>query len=98
VYAPAVTVTPSGPSTDPDLAIFAGEQQQVLRLLRGLPPAQRTVTALFYDGLTIPEIADLTGKPAATVRSCLRHARRSLKEATSGSTPGKDGTAVSVRR
>jgi hypothetical protein len=36
--------------------------------------------ALFFDGLSAPEIADITGKPVATVRSHLRHARKSLKE------------------
>jgi len=72
--------TPHPAAPDPDLAIFADEQQRILSLLRALPPAQRTVTALFYDGLTAPEIAGLTGKPVATVRSHLRHARKSLKE------------------
>jgi RNA polymerase sigma factor (sigma-70 family) len=65
---------------DPDLGIFAEEQQHVLRLLRGLPAGQRTVAALFYDGLTCEEIAELAGKPPVTVRSQLRHARNSLKE------------------
>ena len=54
--------------------------QQVLHLLRALPPGQRTVAAFFYDGLTCEEIAELTGKPAATIRSQLRHAREALKE------------------
>jgi RNA polymerase sigma factor (sigma-70 family) len=72
--------TPQPAITDPDLAIFADEQRWILSLLRGLPPAQRTVTALFFDGLSAPEIADITGKPVATVRSHLRHARKSLKE------------------
>jgi len=40
------------PAADPDLGIFAEEQQHVLRLLRGLPTGQRIVAALFYDGLT----------------------------------------------
>jgi RNA polymerase sigma-70 factor (ECF subfamily) len=43
----------------PDLELFGEEQRQVLRLLRGLPPQQRTVAALFYDGLTCEEIAEL---------------------------------------
>src|SRR5262245_3084657 len=55
-----------GDSADPDLGIFTEEQQQVLRLLRGLPVGQRTVIALFYDGLSCEEIAELTGKPPAT--------------------------------
>jgi RNA polymerase sigma factor (sigma-70 family) len=63
-----------------DLAVFTEEQQQVVRLLRQLPNAQRAVAALYYDGLTIEEIATATGKPAGTVRSHLRHARTTLKE------------------
>jgi RNA polymerase sigma factor (sigma-70 family) len=63
-----------------DLDIFTEEQQQVLRALRALPPGQRTVVALRYDGATCEEIAELTGKPSATIRSNLRHARKALKE------------------
>jgi RNA polymerase sigma factor (sigma-70 family) len=65
---------------DSDLRIFREEQQQVLCILRALPPEQRTVVALRYDGATCEEIATLTGKPSATVRSHLRHARKTLKE------------------
>jgi RNA polymerase sigma factor (sigma-70 family) len=63
-----------------DLGIFAEEEQQVLRLLRALPPQQRTVIALFYDGMGCEEIAALAGNSPATVRSHLRHARGRLKE------------------
>jgi RNA polymerase sigma factor (sigma-70 family) len=63
-----------------DLAVFSEEQRRVLSLLRQLPTAQRTITALYYDGLSAEEIAEVTGKPATTVRSHLRHARRALKE------------------
>lgn len=52
------------PAGESDLAIFTEEQQQVVRLLRQLPDAQRTVAALHYDGLTTDEIAAATGKPA----------------------------------
>lgn len=73
------------PAAEPDLGVFTGEQQHVLGLLRRLPDGQRTIAALFYDGLTCDEIAELAGKPPATVRSQLRHARNSLKEmVTSG--------------
>lgn len=64
---------------EPDLGIFA-DQQQVLSLLRALPPGQRAIAACFYDGLTCEEIAAVVEKPPATVRSQLRHARRALKE------------------
>jgi RNA polymerase sigma factor (sigma-70 family) len=72
-------------AAEPDLSIFAEEQQQVLHALRALPPEQRTVVALFYDGATCEEIAEATGKSPATVRSHLRHARRTLKGLMSSS-------------
>jgi RNA polymerase sigma factor (sigma-70 family) len=68
------------PTADSDLSIFAEEQQEILRLLRELPTGQRTVAALYYDGLSCDEIAELIGKPPATVRSNLRHARTALRE------------------
>lgn len=71
--------SPGEPAGDLGLDVFADEEQEVLRLLRELPEGQRTVAALFYDGLTCEEIAELTGKPAGTVRSQLRHARSTLK-------------------
>lgn len=52
----------------------------MISLLRSLSPVQRTVAAMFYDGLTCGEIANLTGRPEATVRSQLRLARKTLKE------------------
>jgi RNA polymerase sigma factor (sigma-70 family) len=62
-----------------DPSLFA-EQQQVLRTLRSLPVEQRMVMALHYDEATCEEIATLTDKPPATVRSLRRHARKALKE------------------
>jgi RNA polymerase sigma-70 factor (ECF subfamily) len=41
---------------------------------------QRKVVALFYDGLTREEIAEVLGKPVSTVRSHLRHGRTRLWE------------------
>jgi RNA polymerase sigma factor (sigma-70 family) len=63
-----------------DLSIFTEEQLQVLHMLRKLPPEQRTVVALRFDGATCEDIAAATGKSPATVRSNLRHARKTLKE------------------
>jgi RNA polymerase sigma factor (sigma-70 family) len=74
-------------TSDTDLNIFGDEQQHVLRLLRALPPQQRTIAALFYDGLACEEIAELVGSPPATVRSHLRHARGRLKGLMTSSTP-----------
>lgn len=61
------------------LSIFTVEQQLVLHLLRALPPMQRSVAGLAYDGSTCEEIAMLLGISEATVRSHLRHARKNLK-------------------
>ncbi|MGP4052758.1 RNA polymerase sigma factor [Streptomyces sp. 2A115] len=55
------------------------EEQAVLDALRRLPPRQRQAMAWRFDGFTPAEIADHLGKPAATVRSHLRHARELLK-------------------
>ena len=65
-------------SAGSDLSIFTDEQQDVLRVLRALPSEQRTVVAQRYDGANCEEIAMMTGKPAATIRSLLRHARQTL--------------------
>lgn len=56
------------------------EQWRVIAIMRQLPPEQRKVAALYYDGLSLEEIAEVADKPAATVRSLLRHARNRLKE------------------
>jgi RNA polymerase sigma-70 factor (ECF subfamily) len=68
------------PVKNDDLGGFEEEQRLVLRRLRALPVGQRTVIALYYDGLTCEEIAEVLGKTSATVRSNLRHARQSLRE------------------
>jgi RNA polymerase sigma factor (sigma-70 family) len=68
------------PATGTELGIFVEEQQQVLRLLRRLPPQQRTVVAMHYDEATCEEIANTLEISAGTVRSQLRHARKKLKE------------------
>jgi len=52
--------------------------EYVLNLLNSLPREQRTVMALTVDGYDSAAIAEMTGQPAATVRSNLRHARRNL--------------------
>jgi RNA polymerase sigma factor (sigma-70 family) len=75
------------PAGESDLAVFC-ERQQVLSLLRRLPQAQRTIAALYYDGLTAEEIAIATGKQANTVRSNLRHARTTLREALTSAKSG----------
>jgi RNA polymerase sigma-70 factor (ECF subfamily) len=56
------------------------EEWRVVMIMRQLAPEQRKVAALFYDGLSLEEIAKVAGKPTATVRSLLRHARTRLRE------------------
>jgi len=84
---PLDQTTPQRAGSDPDLVIFAEEQRRVLSLLRRLPAAQRVITALYYDGLPVEEIAKVIDKPAATVRSHLRHARKTLKEVITSDPP-----------
>jgi RNA polymerase sigma factor (sigma-70 family) len=56
------------------------QKQQVIEVLRALPPRQRQVLALTIDGWTPAEIADLLGIPPSAVRSNLMKARRSAAE------------------
>lgn len=56
------------------------KRQQIVDTLRALPPRQRQVLALWYDGWTPAEIAELIGINAAAVRSNLRKARRVAAE------------------
>jgi len=51
-----------------------------LRMIRTLPPAQRNVMLLAYDGFRPSEISEIIGVSVATVRSNLRHARIALKQ------------------
>ncbi|MFC7529220.1 RNA polymerase sigma factor [Actinoplanes sp. GCM10030250] len=50
-----------------------------LELLEALPSAQREVFALYTDGFSEKEIAEITGKKETTVRSTLRHARNRMR-------------------
>ena len=56
------------------------QEQQVIQVLRALPPRQRQVLALTIDGWTPAEIAEMLGIDAAAVRSNLKKARRSADE------------------
>lgn len=69
------------------------EQWRVIAIMRQLPSEQRKVAALFYDGLSLEEIATAVGKPVATVRSLLRHARTRLKKIVQSE--GADSPGVS---
>lgn len=63
------------------------EEAVVLEVLWSLPEAQRLVMAWHFDGYGLEEIAELAGKPAATVRSLLRHARNRLRPVWQGKQP-----------
>jgi RNA polymerase sigma-70 factor (ECF subfamily) len=56
------------------------QKQQIIEVLRALPPRQRQVLALTIDGWTPAEIADLLGIPPSAVRSNLMKARRNAAE------------------
>ena len=62
------------------------------RLLGTLPPAQREVMTLAYEGLTGREIATLLGKDPATVRKNLQLARDRLRRDPDVSTRRREVT------
>jgi RNA polymerase sigma-70 factor (ECF subfamily) len=68
-----------------DLAGEAGRNRLAERartLFHQLPSVQRKALEMaFFDGLTHREIAEMTGEPAAAVRSSLRNALLALREA-----------------
>jgi RNA polymerase sigma factor (sigma-70 family) len=56
------------------------QTQQIIEVLRALPPRQRQVLALTIDGWSPAEISELLGIDPAAVRSNLMKARRSADE------------------
>jgi RNA polymerase sigma factor (sigma-70 family) len=56
------------------------QRQEILDVLRALPPRQRQVLALRIDGWTPAEIADLLGIESEAVRANLLKARRNAAE------------------
>lgn len=56
------------------------QEQQVISVLRALPPRQCQVLALTIDGWAPGEIAEMLGIDSAAVRSSLMKARRSADE------------------
>lgn len=56
------------------------ERCEILELIRKLPEAKRNAVYLFYyEGMTIEEIAEATGKSPGTVGSDLHRARKMLR-------------------
>jgi len=64
-----------------DAGVMDQEQSRVLALLQRLPPRQRQIIALVYDGYTPKEIADLLDMEPNAVRGSLHKARQALKAA-----------------
>ncbi|MFI6506111.1 RNA polymerase sigma factor [Streptosporangium sp. NPDC050855] len=65
------------------------EEGRVSRLLDELPPTQRMVLALRFDGLSTKEISDLLGKSPEAIRKNLQLARQRLKELTKANESGR---------
>ena len=72
----------SGPM--PEVAGVGGSgrvlSEELLEALQVLTPAQRLVVFLAYPaGMSVQEIADMTGSPVATVKVRLHRARKALR-------------------
>jgi RNA polymerase sigma-70 factor (ECF subfamily) len=53
----------------------------VMKLVERLPPQYRVVLTLYHiEGMTYPEIGEITGMPEGTVKNYLFRARNLLKE------------------
>jgi RNA polymerase sigma-70 factor (ECF subfamily) len=65
---------------EPDGLEMVLQTERAIQLLRTLPPLQRQVLALTYDDWTPAQIAELLAIHPATIRSTLRHARRSANQ------------------
>jgi RNA polymerase sigma-70 factor (ECF subfamily) len=53
----------------------------VLRLIDQLPPQYKVVLMLYHvEGMTYPEIGEITGMPEGTVKNYLFRARHQMKE------------------
>ncbi|MEZ7132694.1 RNA polymerase sigma factor [Nonomuraea sp. AD125B] len=74
---------PTAPSCHGDLATRhdGADEQMVREAIAALPPQQRRVLALRYDGYTPAEIATLLGTNPNNVRVTLHHARKKLRGA-----------------
>lgn len=71
--------TSSAAVSDPaDVVRQFAEQEDAVRMIRSLPPAQRQIFVLTFAGYKPAEIAEITGKNASAVRANLAHARRRL--------------------
>lgn len=67
------------PATKSEAPNAWDDVEWVQQQLAALPPAQREVMALIYDGFKRAEIAELLGKSPEAIRQNLRQARRKLR-------------------
>jgi len=65
--------------TQGDPAILKDIAEQVLKAIDELPPAERRAFKMFYDGLSIKEISDITGSSLQTIKNHLCAARKKLR-------------------
>jgi len=87
--APALTMGPVASQDEPGRAVdHARAWQRLLSLLKALPSAQRDAWLLQQEaGLSLRDIAEITGDGVETIKSRLRYATRSLR---AGLEPLKD--------
>jgi RNA polymerase sigma-70 factor (ECF subfamily) len=73
--------SPAVPQPTPEERMLRAEEEEFVRkALERLPPRQAEVFGLHYDGYSTAEIALIVGSSQNSVRSNLRHARRTLRE------------------
>lgn len=80
-----IVETPDAPDDDAPGADTFALRRQLAGHLDALPTEQREAVVLHVTaGMTIPEIAELTGAPQETVRSRIRLGKAALREALGG--------------
>ena len=71
----------SVPLDDADLTYETPEESEVYRAVMALPAKYRAVIHLYYfEGYSVAEIADMTGKSQTAVQTQLYRARKRLKD------------------
>ncbi|HUU46210.1 MAG TPA: sigma-70 family RNA polymerase sigma factor [Acidobacteriota bacterium] len=72
----------SGGSLSPHVVLCVKEiKETVHTLIQELPPTQRLILTLHHlDGFGIPELSEMTGMPAGTIKSHLFRARARLRD------------------
>ncbi|MEV0133046.1 sigma-70 family RNA polymerase sigma factor [Dactylosporangium sp. NPDC050688] len=76
--------------------IIKAEQRRLIEMMQELPFGQRRVLALYIDGFSTAEIADITRVDEGTVRSHLRHARAKVKTLMTDRQPNATTTATTT--